>query len=139
MLYFEVPRDDDYTIEIRDSLYRGREDFVYRITFGEIPFVTSVFPLGARVDSELQVELHGWNLTQRKLDIKTMSRHQYRPMRWYSAPQGSGLSVRFPLQIDYWPEVVDQEPNNDYANAQSISTRMTINGRIDHPGDQDVF
>ncbi len=139
VLYFEVPRDDRYTIEIRDSLYRGREDFVYRITLGEIPFVTSVFPLGARVDSELTVQLHGWNLTQTELNVKTMSRKKYRPVRWYDVDQGSGLSVRFPLQIDHWPEIVDQEPNNDLSNAQRISTLMTINGRIDYPGDQDVF
>jgi hypothetical protein len=68
-----------------------------------------------------------------------MSRRQYRPLRWFSAPQGSGTSVRFPLQIDHWPEVVDQEPNNDRSSAQEISTRMTINGRIDRPGDKDVF
>ena len=37
VMYFEVPRDDTYTVEIRDSLYRGREDFVYRMTLGEIP------------------------------------------------------------------------------------------------------
>ena len=33
-------------IEINDAIYRGREDFVYRITIGELPFVTSIFPLG---------------------------------------------------------------------------------------------
>lgn len=139
VLYFEVPRDDRYTIEIRDSLYRGREDFVYRVSFGEIPFVTNVFPMGARVDSELTVELTGWNLTHTRLDVQTMSRRQYRPQRWYSADQGSGNEVRFPLQIDHWPEVIDQEPNNDRATAQPITTRMTVNGRIDQPGDEDVY
>jgi hypothetical protein len=32
----------------RDALYRGREDFVYRIAIGELPFVTDIFPLGGR-------------------------------------------------------------------------------------------
>ncbi len=139
VIYFEVPRDDWYTIEIRDSLFRGREDFVYRITLGEIPYVTGIFPLGARVESEATIQLSGWNLTQTRLNIKTMSRNEYRPVRWYTAPQGSGTSVRFPLQIDHWPEVTDQEPNNDFSTAQKISTRMTVNGRIDHPGDKDVY
>ena len=139
VMYLEVPRDGQYTVEIRDSLFRGREDFVYRITIGEIPFLTSVFPLGARVDSKLNVQLHGWNLTKTEMEVETLSRRQYRPVRWYSAPQGSGNTVRFPLQIDHWPEVIDQEPNNDRASAQEISTRMTINGRIDRPGDEDVF
>ena len=27
-------------------IYRGREDFVYRIALGELPFITGIFPLG---------------------------------------------------------------------------------------------
>ncbi len=30
--YYQVPQDGDYVLAIRDALYRGREDFVYRIT-----------------------------------------------------------------------------------------------------------
>ncbi len=95
-------------------------------------FVTSVFPLGARVDSELTVQLRGWNLTQTELDVKTLSRQAVSSgsLVLRTARQ-TGISVRFPLQIDYWPEVIDQEPNNDRSTAQEISTRMTINGRID--------
>ena len=36
-LVFNVPEDGDYILEITDSLYRGREDFVYRIAVGEFP------------------------------------------------------------------------------------------------------
>ena len=43
----------------------GREDFVYRITIGELPFVTSVFPLGGRAGAKTTVELTGWNLPRR--------------------------------------------------------------------------
>jgi len=46
VLFYEIPRDGDYVLEIKDAIYRGREDFVYRITVGELPFVTSIFPLG---------------------------------------------------------------------------------------------
>ena len=56
-------------IEIKDSIYRGREDFVYRITVGELPFVTSVFPLGGPAGTPPKVELKGWNLpTNQYLD-----------------------------------------------------------------------
>ncbi len=40
VLYYEIPADGEYTLEIHDSIYRGREDFVYRITVGELPYVT---------------------------------------------------------------------------------------------------
>ena len=48
VLHFEVPQDGQYTVEIHDSIFRGREDFVYRLTMGELPFVTGIFPLGGR-------------------------------------------------------------------------------------------
>ena len=40
-----IPADGEYILEIHDAIYRGREDFVYRITMGALPFVTSVFPM----------------------------------------------------------------------------------------------
>lgn len=42
---FTPPATDDYTLEIKDSLYRGREDFVYRITICQQPLPTCSFPL----------------------------------------------------------------------------------------------
>ena len=48
VLFYKVPRDGPYTIEIKDAIYRGRADFVYRITVGELPFITDIFPLGCR-------------------------------------------------------------------------------------------
>src|ERR1035437_140533 len=38
VLYYEIPQDGAYTLEIHDSIYRGREDFVYRVELGELPF-----------------------------------------------------------------------------------------------------
>lgn len=32
-----LPADGDYTLEVRDALYRGREDFVYRVALGDLP------------------------------------------------------------------------------------------------------
>src|SRR6185369_8190875 len=32
VIQYRVPADGEYSVEIRDALYRGREDFVYRIT-----------------------------------------------------------------------------------------------------------
>ena len=52
VLFFQVPRDGEYELEVRDAIYRGREDFVYRIEVGQQAFITSGFPLGAREGSE---------------------------------------------------------------------------------------
>jgi len=34
-LTYEIPQDGEYELEIRDALYRGRDDFVYRVTVAE--------------------------------------------------------------------------------------------------------
>ncbi|MEI7837467.1 MAG: hypothetical protein WCK05_13795, partial [Planctomycetota bacterium] len=62
VLLCEIPADGEYVVEIRDSLYRGREDFVYRLTVGELPFITSIFPLGGQAGAKTPVALTGWNL-----------------------------------------------------------------------------
>jgi hypothetical protein len=67
LLSFEVPEDGVYELEIRDAVYRGREDFVYRITLGELPFVSSIFPLGGQLGESVPLELTGWNLPAQRL------------------------------------------------------------------------
>lgn len=139
VVYFEVPSDGRYTFHIRDSVYRGREDFVYRITLGELPFVTSVFPLGARYGTKVNVELQGWNLSETTYETELKSRRIFRPVEWCSLEQGDGESVRFPLQVDLLNDVFDEEPNNTIATSQEVTTRVNIHGRIDTPGDEDVY
>jgi hypothetical protein len=127
VIHFQPPSDDDYTMEIKDSLYRGREDFVYRITAGELPFVTSAFPLGGRLGAHaLVVELSGWNLPVTRMTPGVMS--------------GAGKSpFTTPFAVDALPERNEQEPNDSPESAQAIGLPVIINGRIDHPGDVDVY
>ncbi len=67
LIRFDVPRDGEYCFTITDALYRGREDFVYRVTIGELPFVTSIFPLGSRVGNPVAIKMKGWNLDAAEL------------------------------------------------------------------------
>jgi hypothetical protein len=131
---FKVPEDGDYSLEVRDSIYRGREDFVYRISVGELPFVTSSFPLGGRQGSPLAATLRGWNLPTEKVELDTSADGQ--PVRSARMP---GLSHEIAYAVDSLPEVPDAEPNNDAAGAAGVPFPCVVNGRIDKPGDADVF
>jgi hypothetical protein len=137
VLYYEIPKDGDYTIEIKDSIYRGREDFVYRIAIGELPFVTSIFPLGGPAGGATTVECAGWNLaapnlTQR-VNFRASGVHQL------SVTNGEHISNLVPFATDTLPESLEQEPNNTLATAQCVTLPLIVNGRIHAPGDVDVF
>src|ERR1017187_849505 len=120
VLHYVVPKDGEYTVEIKDALYRGREDFVYRIAIGELPFVTGIFPLGGPAGVRTTVELSGWTLTAKRtvFDAKGKAPGIY---------QVAGQ----PLQVEALPEVTKA--------AKRVKLPVMVNGRIERPGEWDVF
>jgi hypothetical protein len=137
VLFFKVPEDGQYTIEIKDAIYRGRPDFVYRISLGELPFITSVFPLGGRAGTATTVKLSGWNLPTDTLTIE--AKDMTPGMRPLSVRKGEMISNSMPFVVDTLPECVEQEPNDSTQAAQAVTLPVIVNGRIDRAGDWDVF
>lgn len=132
-----IPEDGDYVVEVRDSIYRGREDFVYRVDVGELPFVTDIFPLGATAGSRAVFQVTGWNLPLDRLAMDTTDK----------ASGGFLLAVRnrdmlsnvVSFALDQQPEVAETEGNDRPENAQPLTLPVIVNGRIDRASDLDVF
>lgn len=135
VLYYEIPDEGEYTLEVRDSIYRGREDFVYRITIGELPFVTGIFPLGGKAGAQTTVALRGWNLPVASLTQDAGSEG----LQQITVRKGGQISNPVPFAVDSLPECLEQEPNNSQETAHRISLPVIVNGRIGQPGDRDVF
>ena len=137
VVYVKIPKDGLYELEIRDSIYRGREDFVYRITLGEIPYLTSIFPLGAQQGTTTTVALQGWNLPGDTLTVEALDKE---PGRYpISVRQRKLNSNQLPFVIDTLPECLEEESNDTIEHAQAIRPPLIVNGRMDRPGDWDVF
>jgi hypothetical protein len=137
VLHYAIAKDGQYVIEIRDALYRGREDFVYRIELGELPFVTSIFPLGGPAGTQTTVALRGWNLPA---DGLTMDAGDKGPGIYpLSVDRAEHASNEVPFAVDTLPECLAQEPNDTPGSAQPLTPPVIVNGRIDRPGDWDVF
>jgi len=137
VMHFEVPADGEYVLSINEALYRGRESFTYRITVGELPFVTSIFPLGGRAGQPVKIEMDGFNLDKATL---TAPPTDARPGRHLlAATSGNLVSNHIPFALDTLPECLDTEPNNAPATAQKVTLPVIVNGRADQAGDWDVF
>lgn len=138
VILYEVPQDGEYLLAIYDGIYRGREDFVYRITIGEPPFVTSIFPLGRQAGTQVTPIMRGLNLQDAALapppadagpgvySLRAASRQGFR-------------SDPVPFCVDALPDGLEKEPNNTQAGAQKVTLPIIINGRIEKPDDWDVF
>jgi hypothetical protein len=136
-LYCKIPKNGQYVLEIRDTLYRGREDFVYRVAIGELPYITGIFPLGGPVGKENSVELIGCNLRNSTLTVD--AKGHAAGVLPICTRNGTLISNYVPFALDVLPECLEQEPNDDAAHAQPITLPVIVNGRIDLPGDIDVF
>jgi len=137
VLLFEVPRDGQYRLEVRDSIYRGREDFVYRIAVSEQPFITGLFPLGGKVNTPTLANVTGWNLPSEQVQLDTSA--GVRKVRRASWSWGDETSNRLTYAVDDLPECNESEPNDGAQKAESMALPQTVNGRIEGPGDVDVF
>ena len=135
VLFYRIPEDGEYSVEIRDAIYRGREDFVYRIAIGELPFITSIFPLGGRLGAQTSVDARGWNFPNATLVPDARGPGIQRLF----VRNEDVLSNRVPFAVDTLPECMDAEPNNTPEDAQKLELPIIINGRINYPRDWDVF
>ncbi len=137
VLFYKMPAEGDYYVEVRDSIYRGREDFVYRITVGELPFLTGIWPIGAPAGSEVKLTYHGGNLGEVR-------------EREYHAPQLSGLAPIFatvngirsntvPFHVNTLPEEAERENNDQMGTANRLDVPVIVNGSIERVGDADFY
>jgi hypothetical protein len=137
VLFYEIPAEGEYVLQIADAVYRGRQDFVYRITLGEVPFVTSIFPLGGREGDPATVDVKGWNLPVQSLTLRP---DETTPgIHAVSVKAAERASNSVPFAVDELPERLEKEPNDETPGAQRVVTPLVVNGRIDRPGDWDVF
>jgi len=134
-MLFEIPADGQYTLAIHDSIYRGREDFVYRVAIGKIPYVTASFPLGGRAGSKTEVHLTGWNLPQSTLKVDTHKKDS--GVRLLSV--GESEYTARPFALDTLPEEAAKDGNHSREHAQKIALGSVVNGRVMQPGEQEYF
>ena len=137
VLFYRIRRPGRHRIRIHDSIYRGREDFVYRITVGELPFLTSIYPLGGRAGSEIKLGLAGGNLPVRVIERFRLPDEA--GLIQVEPPSDSLFTNSVPFHVDDVPESIEREPNDRIGAWNEIEMPGLINGLIQSPGDFDFY
>lgn len=136
-LLFRVPATGKYHVTIRDSIYRGREDFVYRISVGELPFITGIYPLGAQKGTKAAVSAYGWNLNASGFNLNTNVRDSMTKKGLLRTDDAISNYVRY--EVGVLPEIIEEGDNNEMKTAVLVDLGTTINARIEEVGDVDFF
>lgn len=67
-----IPEDGKYILSIHDAIFRGREDFNYRIQLGEIPYVNAIYPAAGKIKKKTELTVDGINLPAQKFSYRPM-------------------------------------------------------------------
>jgi hypothetical protein len=139
LLIYTPECDGPLVLRIADTDLGGSGNHFYRITAGAVPYVRSVFPLGAAPGESVAPRIDGVNLGMptyplavgpgtapgTRLDVPTA-------LRDGSTPRNSRKVV-----VAEGPQAVESEPNDAPAHASALPVPGGLSGIIERPGDVD--
>lgn len=127
-----------YSIQVRDTMYRGGGNFTYLLTLGKLPVITSYLPRGGKRGQTVNVKVEGANLgSMTTMPVQVPAEGD----RVQVVPTPAGPAVNpISLVASDLDEVVETEPNDTPAQATQLpGVPIAVSGRIDRRGDVDLY
>ena len=135
-LRFVAAETGKHEVRIHDLQFGGLQNYIYRLTVTAGPWIDSVYPLGGKRGGEVKLEAVGQgigaSLTTKTPDVPAGA-------VLHSFDFGGRLLNPIRFDVDELPEQLEAEPNNAAAQAKAVELPVVANGRIDQPGDVDVW
>ncbi|MGZ0169592.1 MAG: PPC domain-containing protein [Planctomycetales bacterium] len=136
---FVAPKAGRYECRIHDIEFGGLQHYVYRLTIRKGPWLESVYPLGGRRGDTVTLQLSGTDLPASDAPF-SIPKDADRQLN-LSLPNVASNGVT--LVTGDMPEYLEAEPNDatdaEKSEAVPVKSGMVFNGRIDKPGDVDLF
>jgi hypothetical protein len=137
LLCFTAAVDGTHRVKIHDIRFLGSPAHVYRLTLTAGPRVERVYPLGARRAGRARFELSGVGLSVNaaEFDVPADAPAEYRHRITFAGQTTND----FALDVDDLPEHVEGRSGVGSVEGEPIRLPAVLNGRIDRPGDADVW
>ena len=138
VLSIVTPEAGDYFVLVRESSYGGNGNCRYRMHIGSFPRPTAVYPAGGQVGQTTKVTFVGDATGDAPFDVQAPS-EVTDAFGVYAEDEGGVSPSSIPFRVSEFGNSLEQEPNNDFANATTVELPNAFNGIISEPGDIDVF
>lgn len=126
-----------YAVHITDAEAGGLQHYVYRLTVTAGPWIDHVYPLGGKRGSQVRLETIGQAIPDNAVPLQIPDEA---PGIIQPRVEVAGQAVTLPkFEISDQPEHLEAEPNESAGQAAQIAVPAIINGRIQQPGDVDVW
>lgn len=137
LIAFRPPRDGEYVAEVRDMSYLGGDAAIYRLTLANTPFVTSLYPAGGRRGTSVPVTVSQAGSPALAATVRIeLPASAERVLTLTPLPE---MANTRPFLVGDLPETLETEPNDTPAQANAVKHPLVFNGRIERPGDLDLF
>jgi hypothetical protein len=139
LLVYRPDRDREVFVRVTDNNQGGGGRHHYRLTIGEVPVVTAVFPLGQPGRGRAALKVTGANLGASPT-ARAGSPLDERPSVAPVAIPGLGREpvARPEVALGTFKELAERERNDTLARAQPLSAPVTVNGRVHGRSGADV-
>lgn len=137
-LSFLAPEDGDYTIQVRESSYRGTGNSHYRLHVGSFRRPDVCYPSGGKIGSKQKVKFIESNgdVTEEEVTLAAQPDEEYMVfLKDNPAPSGNIM------RVSPFDNAMEVEPNDDFAHATptNMAAPLALNGIIEKAGDIDFF
>lgn len=128
----------EFIVEVRDSTYRGGGDYAYRLRMGEFPGVATAYPIAVRRGQTAKVGFAGPNCADVP-PVSITAPSDPGIEAGYAIPKRNGSGWPVPVWYSDWPEIVEQEPNDEPAKANKLPVPGGVSAKFDKAHDVDHF
>jgi WD40 repeat protein len=137
LIVASLPADGTYLLTVTDLQLGASNDHFYRLSVGDLPIVTGIFPLAVPANAESDVRLVGANLpADAVVKVKAGAAGEIvvpvDPERFRARRELKAL-------VSALPEVTESEDNDTPGHAVKMSAPGGANGRFSPPGDADLY
>lgn len=144
LLAYTTKTDGDYILRLTDQQKAGQPmsgpplQYAYRLNIGELPIITSIYPLGVRQGASTAVALHGFNLDRQQLAINAPAQSAWGDSITVRPALDKGVAYNSAMAaIGRSPEINESAASKSMAAPQTVAVPVTINGRIQ--GGEDFY
>jgi hypothetical protein len=131
------PKAGRYTVEIRDSRFRGNDTWGYVLRMGRFPVARVALP--SAIQPGVKTGLTFPQLGSERFSINALASKDSRNFFYALKREGDEASAWIPLFTSKLPGTIEQEPNDAAKQANKAVVPGILHGVLERPGDRDRF